>query len=327
MTPPPEAMLWALAGGHYLPRCLQIVAELGVADALGDEPAGTERLAGEIGAHPDALHRMLRLLAAHGVFTVQPEGWTHSELSRFLRTDHPRSMRGFARMMGSEGQWAAAGALSVSARTGKAGVLEAFGQQFWDYYLDHPEEGRVFDDAMTAKSHAELAELRRVLDFSRYGMIADIGGGRGHTLANVLEAAPEARGILFDLPDVIAAAPDHRRIEKQAGSFFTDPLPAADAYILSNILHDWPDPECIAILKAIKQAAPSHAELLIVENLLFEGEGPHPSKVLDIVMLAATGGRERTEGQYDELLRAAGWTLGRVLPTNAPLSVIVAKPN
>ncbi len=325
MEMPPEAAFFVLSTGHFAPRCCHIVAELGVADVLGEEPMAIEDLAARVGAHPDALQRMMRLLAAHGVFERRGGGWAHTTLSEFLKEDHPRSLRAFIRMIGSQAMWDAAGALSESVKTGRTGIESALGQSIWEYCAENPEDGRIFDEAMTAKSHGEIATIRPVLDVSEFARVADIGGGRGHILAALLEDAPNTQGILFDLPDVVAAAPDRDRIEKRPGSFLTDDLPEADAYILSNIIHDWDDPEANAILAAVRKAAPRGAKLFVIEEILPDTPALHSAMVVDIIMLAAAGGRERTRGQYERMLEANGFKTLRIVQTEGPLAVVLGE--
>jgi hypothetical protein len=266
---------------------------------------------------------MLRLLAVVGVFEERGGLWAHTELSRLMRSDHPQSMRAFIRMIGGRMRWAAAGELEHAAHTGKAAVEKFAAGGIWSYFRDHPDEARIFDDAMTARSHAESAMLVSVFDFTRYDIIADVGGGRGQILTAVLAATPNAKGILFDLPPVVAGIAPGPRMSIQGGDFFKGPLPTADAYILSRVLHDWTDKEAEAILRFVKRCAPKHAELLVLESILPEGSEPHQAKVLDIMMLAFTGGRERTRGEYQSLFDAGGFRLDRVIPTAGPVSVIV----
>jgi len=153
-----------------------------------------------------------------------------------------------------------------------------------------------------------------------------VGGGRGHILAAILGAVPSAKGILFDRPQVLANVSPPPRMTLQSGDFFHDALPQADAYILGNVLHDWPDKEAGAILRSVHRAAPKHAELLVLESVLPEVPGPHVAKVLDIVMLIITGGAERTRAEYQALLASGGFRLDRIVPTASPVSVIVAVP-
>jgi hypothetical protein len=289
---------------------------------MGDEPMAIEDLAAKVGAHPDALQRMLRLLAAHGVFERREGGWAHTRLSEYLRDDHPQSLRAFLRMIGNQALWDAAGALMDSVKTGRTGIESALGQSLWEYCAQNPEDGRIFDDAMTAKSHGEIASLRPVLDLSGFKTVADIGGGRGHILTALLEGAPDTKGILFDLPDVVAAAPHNPRIAKHPGSFLKDDLPQADAYILSNIVHDWEDPEANQILAAVRKAAPRGAKLFVIEEILPDTPGLHSAMIVDIIMLAATGGRERTRGEYETMLDRNGFKTHRIVQTQGPLAVI-----
>ena len=322
----PSTQLRRLAVGHLLPHCLHAVAELGVADHLQDTPQTSEALARACGAHAGALERMLRLLAVEGVFEGRDGGWAHTECSRLLRTDHPQSMRALARMLGSRIMWMAAGELGHSLRTGQVAIAQVAPEGIWSHFKERPDEARVFDAAMTAKALEDIATLLPAFDFSRYSLIADIGGGRGHILSAVLDAAPGARGVLFDLPQVVARLSPMDRIQYQGGDFFKDPLPTADAYILSNVIHDWGDSESEAILQGVRRAAPPHAEVLLLEMIMPEGPGPHPAKPLDVLMLAVTGGMERTQAQYETLLAKCGLRLDRVVATTGVMSVIVGKP-
>ena len=138
---------------------------------------------------------------------------------------------------------------------------------------------------MTARSNAEIATLIPAFDFTRYNIIADVGGGRGRMLTAVLAATPNAKGILFDRPPVVAGVTPNPRMSVQGGDFFKDSLPTADAYILSRVLHDWADTEAEAILHSVRRSAPKHAELLVLESILPEDSEPHHAKVLDIIML------------------------------------------
>ena len=160
------------------------------------------------------------------------------------------------------------------------------------YLADRPEEARLFGEAMTAKAHGHVASILGAYDFSGFHVIGDIGGGHGHLLRAVLERAPAARGVLFDLPNVLREVADlaSERLMLQPGDFFSDPLPACDAYLLMEVIHDWGDEEATAILKAVRAAAPAHAKLLMIEQLVPDEPGPHWAKTLDVLMLAVAGG-------------------------------------
>lgn len=320
---PPVQMLWGMINSNVLARCVQVVAEYGVADALADRPMTTAELAAQTGMNADALRRMLRLLAAHEVFTQEGELYRHTPASELLRTDHPHSMRSFARMMNLPVFLKSFTELTQAAKTGKPAMNFA---GFMEYFAAHPEESSVFNQAMADKSRNVIPAVLDAYDFSSFPVIADIGGGRGHLLRAILDQTPAASGVLFDLPHVIqeASAHDSARLRLQPGDFFADALPTADAYLLMEVIHDWNDDDAGRILAAVRRAAPVRARLLIVEAIVSEAPGPDFSKVLDVIMLAVTGGRERTPSEYKSLLEGAGFRLERTLTTPSQYSIIEA---
>jgi hypothetical protein len=194
---------------------------------------------------------------------------------------------------------------------------------FWAYFQGRPEDASVFNEAMVSKANGMIAALLPAFDFSSYPVIADIGGGRGHVLRAILNATPGSRGILFDLPHVLLDVAGSDRMEACAGDFFKDPLPHANAYILSEVLHDWCDERAVEILRAVRTSAREGAHVLVLEVVLPENPGPHPAHVLDIIMLALTGGRERARADHEALMRAGGFRLERIVPTHHPVSVVV----
>lgn len=323
----PLATLQLMAGGFGLSRCLHVVAELGVADVLDDTPQTATELAAAVNVDAEALGRVLRLLAAHEVFAVEGDRFGHSPASRLLRADHPRSMRAFVRMMGLPFNWDAYRELGYSVRTGLPAADQLFPGGFWAYTAAHPEANAVFNAAMAARSHGQVAAIVASCDFAGFGRIGDIGGGRGHLLRAVLDANPDAAGVLFDLPQVIAeaAAQAPEPLTLQAGDFFRDDLPACDAYLLMEILHDWADPAAVAILRAIRRAAPDHARLFVFETMIPDDPGPDWSKLLDVHMLTWVGGCQRSRPAFEALLDAAGFVLVRQHDTGAGISVLEAK--
>ncbi len=324
----PFDTLQQMAAGYCLPRCLHMVANLGVADALEETPQTASDLAASVGANPDALGRVLRLLAAHGVFEMQGgETFRHTPASRLLRSDHPQSMLAFARMLGLPIIWSSFGAMEHSVRTGLPAAAEVFPGGFWEYLAQHPEEGRVFNAAMVAKAQGAVAGILASYDFSGFELIGDIGGGSGHLLRAVLDTAPSAKGVLFDLPHVIeeAAGVASERLTLQAGDFFRDDLPSCDAYLLMEIIHDWADEEAAAILQAIRRAAPAHAKLLVIETIVPNDPGPDWSKVLDMVMLTLFGSLQRTQQEYEALLAQSGFMLQREIDTHVGFSILEAR--
>ena len=322
----PFDTLVMVAGGACLPRCLHAVADLEVADALGNEPKTAVELAKSVGAHPGSLARVLRLLSAYGVFEIDGDKVRHTPASRLLRSDHPQSMRALARMFGLRVNWNAYSEFEHSVRTGQPATAKTLPRGLWGHFKENPEEGCIFDEAMVAKAQAQVPAVVAGYDFSRFGTIADIGGGRGHLLQAVLESNRSVKGVLFDLPNVIQAAAGAAsdRLKLEAGDFFKDPLPTADAYTIMEVIHDWADEESLAIFKAIRSAAKPGATLLVIEQLVPNDPGPHWSKMLDIHMLTLVGGLQRTHEEYDALLRRAGFELKRVHPTRSDVSIMEA---
>jgi hypothetical protein len=302
---------------------LHVAAEFGVADAIGEEPVEPRAIASRTGLDADALRRILRLLAAHGVFEERGDGYAHNAASRLLRSDHPESMRAYVRMGGTPAFWEPYTDLDTAVRTGRP---SRDWRSLLDYFEEHRGEAEIFNAAMVAKSRTVLPAVVDAYDFGRFDVIADVGGGRGHLLAAVLERAPQARGILFDLPQVLAEAEAaiSPRIEIAAGDFFADSLPTADLYLLMDLLHDWRDDDAAKILASVRRAAPPHARALIIETLVPEVTGPHFGKTLDVIMLAVTGGRERSRSEYAALLERTGFRLERVLPTRSEYSIVEA---
>jgi len=327
MEPDPFATLTQIAGGYGLPRSLHVVAELGVADALDEASRTAADLADAVGADPDALGRVLRLLAAHDVFILEGKTVRHTPASQLLRTDHPQSMRAFAQMFGLPVFWTTFGAMDHAVRTGAPATTEAFPEGFWGYLAQHPEAGRVFNAAMQAKAQGAIAGILATYDFSGFQTIADIGGGHGHLLRAILDAVATVTGVLFELPHVIAEVTDAacERLTPQAGDFFRDALPQCDAYVLMEIIHDWGDAESLAILRSVRQAAVAGARVLIIEVIIPDDPGPSWAKMLDIHMLTLLGGRQRTQQEYAALLTRSGFRFLREIDTGAGIAILEAE--
>ena len=309
--------LWSLTTGYVVPRMLFAAAELGVADQLDGAPRPISEVAAAVGADPGALARILVGLAAAGVFEVDGATVAHSDLSRFLREDHPRSMRPFVRMIHSDWSWRAWGEVLHTARTGATATGKLFPKGIWAHFVENPQAGALFNQAMTAKAHADIADVLAAYDFSRFGRIVDIGGGRGHFLNALAAKIPQIQPTLFDLPHVIADAEAglDARIARHPGDFFADPLPQADAYFLMDILHDWSDADAVRILRAVRQAMPPGARVIIADLVLEESPALDPARTLDLLMLVITGGRERTLPELSALLDQSGLRLGDVTRT------------
>jgi hypothetical protein len=318
-----------ISAGYWLPRALQVVADLAIADALDQEPRSAADLAKEVGADADALDRVLRLLASHGVFDRRSGKYAHNALSRALRSDHPQSMRAYVRLVGLPVFWKSWGALEQVVRSGKPAVSDIF-----SYFKEHPQETEIFDAGMKSKAQSVIAPVIAAYDFSIFGTVGDIGGGLGHLLKAILKSAPKLRGVLFEQPHVIERVGVDEtiasRLVLQGGDFFRGPLPPCDAYVVMEVLHDWTNEHSRQILQQIRRAAPGMAKLLVVETVLpnesawAAGNGEHFGNHLDINMLVLTGGRERTPDEFAHLFADSGWQLARVIPTSSPYSIVEA---
>jgi hypothetical protein len=311
-------------GGYCVARALHVVADLGVADYIDHERVGLRDLAHKTGAHADALGRLLKLLSAHGIFSVSGDGVSHSDASRSLRSDHPQSTRDLARMFGLPIFWQSFQALEHTVRTGMPATTEVHPGGFWAWLSERPEGSAVFNGAMIGKSFGQVAAVVSSYEFSSFRRVADIGGGRGHLLQSILKQWPQTRGILFEQPHVIdevsGIASD--RLDLQAGDFFADGLPEADAYILMEVIHDWADEESLRILKAVHDAAPVGARLLLVEQLMPETSGPHWVKILDIHMMALFAARQRRADEYHRLVEKCGFARRDTVDTPAGISIL-----
>jgi hypothetical protein len=179
---------------------------------------------------------------------------------------------------------------------------------------------------MTAKAAADVTAVVAAYDFTDVGVLADIGGGRGHLLRAALDAAPRTRGVLVDLPAVVEQVEvEHERLEPMAADFFVDPLPTADVYLLMEVLHDWPDQEAEAILTAIRRSASAGARVLVIENILEDDQPDIRGHILDVIMLAVAGGRERTMSELNTLLARAGFGATTIYPTQGPMRILEAR--
>jgi hypothetical protein len=267
---------------------------------------------------------MLRVLASHGIFEWTGSGWAHTDSSRLLRSDHPASMRDYIRMIGMPVFWRAWEHVEHSLRTGETGMSKIHPGGAFAFLAENPRESTIFNAAMTSKSHGDIAAVLPSYDFSQFETIADIAGGRGHLLRAILKKSPKCQGILFDQPHVVGeCTPDQgEKLTVVGGDFFKDRMPKADGYLLMNIIHDWPEAECVKILSGIRRDMPAHAKVLLIESVVPSSPEPHLSKELDIVMLVLPGGKERTREEYADLAAKSGLRLKQVINTKSPYSIV-----
>jgi hypothetical protein len=318
--------------GYWVSQAVGVVARLGVPDQLACGPRCSDDLAQAVGAHPQALFRVLRTLASIGIFSQPDPGvFGLTPLGETLRSDTPISVRNFAISETAYSHWQPWGRLFDSVKTGKPMAREALGMEIFEWYGQNPEEAEFFNAAMGNLSALTASELVRVYDCTMTRTIVDVGGAHGVLLAAVLHANPHARGILFDLPHVIeTAAPTIEahgvadRVELAAGDFFAAVPAGADLHILKTIVHDWDDAHAAQILTNCHRALNPGGKILLVELVVPPDNQPSAVQPMDLNMLVMLGGRERTEAEFAGLLAGAGFRLDRVSPTHSPFSVIEA---
>ncbi len=314
------AELRRLIDGFRASQVIHAAAALGLADLLGDESRTSEELAASTGADPRTLYRLLRTLAALGIFREEAgQRFTLTELGRPLRTNAHDSVAGWAVLIGRSYYRDAWSHLVESVRAGENAFRLAYGMSVWDYRAQHPEEGAIFDAAMASSSRLVIDSLLAAYDFGRFETIVDVGGGNGALLAALLAEYPKLRGVLFDQPHVVEGVDLGPRCEIVGGSFFEAVPDGGDAYLLKWIIHDWEDEESTAILRTIRRTG---GTVLVIERLLGPPNEDPVAKLSDINMLVGPGGRERTLEEFAALFEAAGYRLAGSTSTASSMHVL-----
>jgi len=329
-TLPPPAQMMQLITGFWTSCCIYNAAKLDIADQLALRPQTASQLAESTHCHAPSLYRVMRALASVGIFSRNKEGeFSNNALSETLRSDVPGSMKAMAiAQLGDH--YDAWGNLTYSIKTGKTAFDKVEGMSVWKYYETHPEEGVNFMKAMTGLTGAVIFNVIPCYDFSSMNTIVDVGGGNGALLMAILNAAPQAKGIVFDEEYVVEKTDKElvkhgysARCITTGGSFF-DFIPSdADCYLMKLVLHDWNDEQSLKILENCRKAMKSSSKLLVIDSVIPEDDSPHPGKYMDINMLAMTGGMERTEKEFATLFQMAGLKLSRVIHTHSPLFSII----
>jgi hypothetical protein len=225
------------------------------------------------------------------------------------------------------------GELPWSVQTGQPAPLKIYGMRGFEWFTKHPEEAVNFNNAMTDLSQAQAPAIAASYDFSGFQHIIDIAGGFGTLLAAILAQTPGLRGTLFEMPYFIdqvrnspILAPYADRCEFVGGDFFQS-VPAADAYIMKYIIHDWDDEKSRVILSNCRKAIRSGGKLLVVDLVVGPRNQPDLAKLMDLEMLVAPGGRERTEQEFRALFAASGFRLERAIPTPSGQFILEGSPD
>ncbi|MGI9116331.1 MAG: methyltransferase [Gaiellales bacterium] len=317
--------------GLNVSQAMYVAAELGVADALRDGPRPIGEVASAVGADAGALRRILRTLAMTGCFSEVERGvFANTPQSETLRSDVPTSVRDLVLWVGAEPHWRVWGRLLDAVKTGQPVWEQVHGMPLFPYLFgENPTLGATFARAMTSFSNATIPAILAAYDFSRARVIADIAGGHGHTLAAILKANPQARGVLLDVPDVLQGAPAQleadgvaERVELMPGDFHVAVPGGADLYLLKHVIHDWDDDRARGILANVRDAMDQSGRILIADIVLPEGNAPHFGKIEDLEMLLIPGGIERTELEFRELVAPIGLAVERVVPTSSLITLV-----
>jgi hypothetical protein len=319
---PPEIALLQLITAGFAAQAAHVAARLGVADQIAAGVRDTSRLAAALGAHPPTLGRFLATLASVGLLRQNGDDrWELTPMGEHLRGDVAGSWRDFARWFGCDAHYAAFGALEHSVRTGESGFARTFGESSWSYMQRDRETGLCFDRAMSSIAATAHPLILSQYDFAGVDTLVDIGGGQGELLSAILARYPMMRGVVFDLPHVvdgaralIAARGLSERLEAVGGDFLSA-VPPADAYIMTNVLHDWDDARSVAILRNCRMAMRAGGRVLVGDFVLRPVNEPDIGRLFDLEMLVLTdGGKERTEAEFRALFAEAHLRLARVVP-------------
>jgi O-methyltransferase domain/Dimerisation domain len=333
LTLPPPAAIFQLVSGMWAAQAVATAAKLGIPDLLAHEPKTAEEVANAVGADASAVYRLLRGIASVNVLTAESDGrFALTPLGDCLRSDAPQSMRSLIIAEMSPGHWQPWADLEHAVRTGQPSAPKALGMEIWEYYKQNPVEGFHFAQAMSGMSHMATDAVLASYAFTGAHTVVDVGGSHGAFVAAVLQHEKSARGILFDLDEVIDGAGATLeaigiadRVERVAGDFFESVPAGGDVYLLKHILHDWNDDECITILKNVRTAMTPDARVVVVEMLITDQGPPSPAPLLDLNMLVMVTGKERTADEFGALFAKAGLKLSSVTPTHSPVAVIEAR--
>jgi len=328
---PTEQMLQMMSG-LWVSRGIYIAAKLGISDLLKDGPKTAEQLAAATGTHADSLYRILRMLAMAGVYHEQAgQTFSLTTVGETLVTDVVGSLRSAVIAEMGEVHYAAWGNVMQSVKTGEIAFDSHFGKDIWQYFETDPEKAANFNKYMATASEPVNQAISTTYDFSGFETLVDVGGGLGGMISAILAANPGLKGIVYDAPSVVEQSKVFLterglsdRCDAIGGDFFQCVPEGGDVYTMRWILHDWEDSKSLTILENIRKVLPENGKLLLAEAVVPGSNEPHYSKFFDLIMLVMTGGRERTETEWRELLGKAGFKIDRIIPTASFLSIIEA---
>jgi len=327
---PPQSTIMHIISGYWLSQAVRLAARIRIADAIGSTSATLEEIAQRTSTRPDELQRAMRALTCHGFFKQSDDGaFAQTPLSEALKSGVPESMRAILEAELGHDHYQSWAEIEGCLRQGGTAFERRYGMPVWRYCAQHPEMESLFGEAMSNLTEIANRAVLESYEFASFDLAVDVGGGHGAFLSAILDRHARPQGILFDLASVVEEAagssavrrhPD--RVRTCAGDFFEGVPQGGDLYLLKFILHDWDDDNCVSILSNIRNAMAPTGRLVVVEIVIPTESEPHLGPLIDLNMMVMTGGRERTEAEYRNLLAKSGFRLQRVVATPSPFNVI-----
>lgn len=341
ITPPPFRLI-QIGSAFWQSRALYVAARLDIATVLGDERLAVDEIAARVASVPDATYRLLRLLAAIGVFEeVSPRVFANNRLSAPLREDDPNCVRAMILMHNSEEMtrpWCEQ--LERSVREGSVPFSLTHGQELFDYMDGHPEFDALFSQAMDSVEALSGDSFARDFDWGRFERVIDVGGSTGSKSLSILKRHPHLKALVVDRAQVIRIAERHwigreasallARLSFQAGDLF-ESVPMAtsdkDIYLLSAVLHCFDDETCVKALRNLATACGgTGARIALMELVMAESRTDLAGAAIDMQMFMGTRGRERTLGEWSRLIGRAGLMLEEQVRLQSFAAILVLRP-
>lgn len=337
-APDDEQRFLRLLGGKWITAAIAAAARLGVApllvDADGhDRPLGVDAIAERLGAHAPSLERLLRVLAAEGLLTIDDTEGDRFALTELGRQLLPDAMGSLAAFVGMPFMWDPWSALPQAVRTGETAFEQTYGRSLFTYLDEEETDQREYHEAVDAFTRRQARSLAQTFDFAEVNSVVDVGGGIGTLVLELVDAWPHLEATLFDRAPIAARAAERfaelgvaDRCQTAGGSFFEELPSGKDVYVVKHVLHNWDDEPAAEILKRCAEAAHEGSVLLVVEGILLPGVRPDGTRLLDLEMLVLCGaGRERSKREFRELFRAGGWKLESTWPLAGGVRLIVGR--
>jgi O-methyltransferase domain len=320
----PHQQIALMSRWYVVSRAIHVMAKLGIADYLEENPTSIKTLAKNTNTNPDYLERLLYFLSSYEIVKQDNDGhYSLTTLSEPLRGDSPYSVKDVCCMV-DDAWWESFAHLESSIKDGKSAFEHKHNTDFFAFLKSNPNRQANFDKGMAKLSQFDDYIIAKAYDFSKFTTITDLGAGRGGLSIQLATLYPHLNVTLFDSPSVIALLDKEKlseNIDCIEGDFFAS-LPISQAYLFKGVLHDFNEKQSLMLLKNCFQQMPKNAELFIAEQVIPEVQGPHPNKTMDIVMMGLLGGRQRTATKWQQLVNKARFKLVELIETDSLFSIL-----